>query len=119
VVDDEASIRELLGSYLSRFGFEVLTAADAKEASRLQAVEELHLVVLDMVLPDRDGLEVLAEFKAKRPHLPVIMLTGMGCDEQLIQQAQQAGGDGMVSKTQSLDEILLEVRRILNSKTPR
>ncbi len=119
MVDDEASIRELLGSYLSRFGFEVLSAADAKEASRLQAVEELHLVVLDMVLPDRDGLELLADFKAQRPHLPVIMLTGMGCDEQLLEQAQQGGADGMVSKTQSLDEILLEVRRILNSKTPR
>jgi two-component system OmpR family response regulator len=119
VVDDEASIRELLGSYLSRFGFEVLTAADAKEASRLRAVEDLHLVVLDMVLPDRDGFEVLAEFKTALPQLPVIMLTGMGCDEQLISQAQQAGADGMVSKTQALDEILLEVRRILNSKTRR
>jgi DNA-binding NtrC family response regulator len=119
VVDDEAPIRDLLSTYLKKYGYEVQTAATAAEARQLADEEALHLVIMDVVLPDADGMEVLSSVKQSHPNLPVVMLTGIGFDEELLQEAQQRGAAGYISKTLPLDQLLMEVRRILNYKAAR
>jgi len=119
VVDDEAPIRDLLSAYLKKYGYEVLTAATAAEARQRVDGETLHLVIMDVVLPDADGMEVLGSVKQAHPNLPVVMLTGIGFDEELLQEAQQRGAAGYISKTLPLDQLLMEVRRILNYKAAR
>ena len=114
VVDDEVQIRELLGLYLSRQGYQVYTAATSEETLRIIGQERIDLVVLDIGLAKEDGLAVLALIKGKHPNLCVVMLTGMGFVEDLLQQALHLGADGYVSKVLPLDELLLTVRRILN-----
>jgi len=119
VVDDEAPIRELLSTYLGKYGYEIVVAANGKEAQRLTDEEALNLVIMDIVLPDADGMEVLSAVKQNHPNLPVIMLTGIGFDEELLQEAQQRGAVGYISKTLPLDQLLMEVRRVLSYKAAR
>lgn len=114
VVDDEEPIRELLGEFFRKRGYQVTTAATAEEASRLS--DEVHpdVVILDIDLQGVDGFEVLQTIKVTHPNLPVIMLTGMGFDDELLQEALQRGAAGYVSKTLSLEQLLMEIHRTLN-----
>ncbi|MBU6399365.1 MAG: response regulator [Verrucomicrobia bacterium] len=114
VVDDEAPIRELLGEFFKKRGYGVTTAATAAEALQRADEERLHLVILDIDLSDADGFEVLQSMKASHPNLPVIMLTGMGFDDDLLQEALQKGASGYVSKTLPLEQLLMEVHRTLD-----
>ncbi|MDX1952604.1 MAG: response regulator [Verrucomicrobiota bacterium] len=116
IVDDEASVRELLQAYFRKHNYEVATASNASEAIRITEEIPVHLVVLDVLLADTDGLELLAQIKSSHPNLPVIIMTGIGFDEELLQEAQQKGAAGYVSKTLPLDQLLMEVHRTLNYK---
>lgn len=113
VVDDEEQIRQLLSIYLSKQGYEVETAASSAETMRLITQETLDLVVLDIGLAQEDGLGLLSTIKAQYPHLPVVMLTGMGFVEELLQEANQKGAQGYVSKVLPLEELLLAIQRAL------
>ena len=117
VVDDEQQIRELLAIYLQKQGYEVSIAATCSET--LQSLEQKHidLAVLDIGLAEEDGLSLLATLKAKHPALRVIMLTGMGFVEDLLEEAHQKGADGYVSKVLPLDELLLAIQRTLRPET--
>jgi DNA-binding NtrC family response regulator len=119
VVDDEPPIRELLQSYFTKHGYEVTTAADAQTALRISDEVPLHLVILDVLLPESDGLEVLEQLKGMHPNLPIIIMTGIGFDEELLQEAIQKGASGYVSKTLPLDQLLMEVHRTLKFKAAR
>jgi DNA-binding response OmpR family regulator len=115
VVDDESQIRELLSLYLSRQGYLVSTAATSTETLNFLCGNHVHLVVLDIGLADEDGLKVLAALKKAHPEVRVIMLTGMGFVEDLLQEAHQQGADGYVSKVLPLDELLLAIQRTLSA----
>lgn len=119
VVDDETQIRDLLGIYLKRQGFTVATAATSGETLEKLARQSLDLVVLDISLGGEDGLSLLARIKASHPGIKVIMLTGMGFVEDLLQEAHQKGADGYVSKALPLDELLLTIQRTLRGTEVR
>ncbi len=113
VVDDEPQIRELLSLYLDKQGYKVSAAATATETMKLVEGDHVHLVVLDIGLEEEDGLKLLANLKSKHPQILVIMLTGMGFVEDLLQEAQQKGADGYVSKVSPMDELLGTIQRLL------
>jgi two-component system OmpR family response regulator len=113
VVDDEPQIRELLSVYLKRHGYTVSTAATSTETLRLVAEAPVDLVVLDIGLAEEDGLALLSSLKSGHPKLRVVMLTGMGFVEDLLQEAHAKGADGYVSKVLPLDELLLAIQRTL------
>ena len=113
VVDDEAPIRDLLSTFFRKRDYQVTTAGSAEEAQRLAKEPSLKLVVLDIALGEEDGLELLAALKAVHPKLPVIILTGMGFDDELLQEALEKGAAGYVSKTLPLEQLLMEVHRTL------
>jgi DNA-binding NtrC family response regulator len=115
VVDDEVNVRELLRAFFRRHSFEVTAAATALEAQRSIAESRPHLIILDVALADSDGWELLATLKRAHPKLPVLMLTGMGFDEDLIQEALARGASGYASKTVALDQLLTEVQRALKA----
>jgi DNA-binding NtrC family response regulator len=114
VVDDEASIRDLLAEFFRKRGYKVSTASNPKEALSLTDSVPLNLVILDVLLDDKDGMEVLEDIKEKHPNLPVIIMTGIGYDEELLKEARDKGAAGYLSKTLPLDQLLMEVHRILN-----
>src|SRR5262245_47717562 len=115
VVDDEAQIRELLSVYLIKQGFKVSSAGTSEETLKILKQQRPDLVVLDIGLADEDGLKLLADIKKAHPNLRVVMLTGMGFVEDLLQEAHQKGADGYVSKILPLDELLMAIQRTFKS----
>jgi two-component system OmpR family response regulator len=115
VVDDEPQIRDMLSLYFSKHGYDVAVAGNSSETLRITEESEFDVVVLDIGLAEEDGLKLLEALKTRRPGLRVIMLTGMGFVEDLLQEAAQKGADGYVSKVLPLDELLLAIQRILKT----
>ena len=111
VVDDEAQIRELLSIYLRKQGYEVHAAATSSETAACLDANPIDVVVLDIGLAQEDGLSLLEHLKASHPGVRVVMLTGMGFVEDLLQEAHDKGADGYVSKVLPLDELLMAIER--------
>ncbi len=111
VVDDEAMVAEVVERYLRREGFEVVSAADGQGA--LDAAQEHHpdLVILDLMLPQIDGLEVCRRLRA-RSQVPVIMLTAKGEElDRII--GLELGADDYLSKPFSARELVARVKAVL------
>ncbi|MEQ8833999.1 MAG: response regulator transcription factor [Miltoncostaeaceae bacterium] len=111
VVDDERSIRRLLRLYLSDAGFTVAEAADGRQALEQVRAGGIDLILLDLMLPEVDGLEVLASVRAGTA-LPVIMITARG-DEVDRVKGLETGADDYVSKPFSPAEVVARVRAVL------
>ncbi|WIG61106.1 MAG: Phosphate regulon transcriptional regulatory protein PhoB (SphR) [Ktedonobacterales bacterium] len=111
VVDDEANIREVLGQYLELEGFTVMLAADGIEALRLAQSAPPDLVILDLMLPGIDGLEVCRRLRATSA-APVLMLTARSDESDKI-EGFRAGTDDYVTKPFSPREVMLRVQAIM------
>lgn len=117
VVDDEPQIRELLSIYLEKHGYQVSSSSTSEETMRMVSEQRMDLVVLDIGLAEEDGLNLLLCLKKNHPGQKVIMLTGMGFVEDLLQEAYQKGADGYVSKVLPLDELLLTIQKALSTSS--
>ncbi len=113
VVDDEGQVRDLLALYFRKHGYEVSSAATSAETLRAVEARPPDLIVLDIGLDQEDGMKLLETLKRKFAQIKVVMLTGMGFMEELLQEAQQKGADGYVSKVLPLDELLATVEQVL------
>ena len=112
VTDDDPTVREVVADYLVRDGHEVVQAATGDEALRLVDVRTPDLVVLDLMLPGIDGLEVCRRLRLSRPSLPIMMLTALGEEEDRV-LGLEMGADDYVTKPFSPRELALRVRSIL------
>jgi DNA-binding response OmpR family regulator len=111
VVDDEPMVREVLARYLELDGFRVATADDGEQALAAFATEVPDLVVLDLMLPRIDGLEVFQRIRALA-ETPVIMLTARGDETDRI-VGLELGADDYVTKPFSPREVIARVRAVL------
>jgi len=111
VVDDDPTVSEVVTGYLERAGFAVDRAADGPEALRLAAGNPPALVVLDLMLPGMDGLEVCRRLRASAA-IPVIMLTARGDEDDRI-LGLEVGADDYVTKPFSPRELVLRVESVL------
>ena len=111
VVDDETAIAEAVRARLSSEGFRVLVAADGPQALELASAEEPDLVVLDLMLPGMDGLEVCRRLQAGR-WVPVLMLTARTEEADKV-AGFAVGADDYLTKPFSLRELTVRVRAIL------
>ncbi|MEU8619095.1 response regulator transcription factor [Streptomyces sp. NPDC048623] len=112
VVDDETDLTEVLAAALHAEGWEVRTAATAAEAGAVAEEFGPDAVVLDWMLPDRDGPQVLARLRAARPEVCVLFLTARDAVEDRI-AGISAGADDYVTKPFSLEEVLVRLRGLL------
>ena len=112
VVDDDPTVVEVVLEYLRRDGFEAAYASDGLAALAVAAAAPPDLVVLDLMLPGIDGLEVCRRLRAQRPDLPVVMLTARGEEEDRI-AGLEVGADDYVVKPFSPRELALRVRSVL------
>ncbi len=111
VVDDEPSIREVVTLYLQREGFRVREAADGDEALRVAYEFAPDLIILDLMLPRKDGMEVFRILSARQP-VPVIMLTARGDETDRI-VGLTLGADDYVTKPFSPAELVARVKAVL------
>jgi two-component system response regulator MprA len=113
VVDDERAVRESLRRALELEGYEIELAADGNEALyRLEATEEPDAVILDVLMPGVDGLEVCRRLRGAGSKLPVLMLTARTEVEDRV-AGLDAGADDYVTKPFALEELLARVRALL------
>ncbi|MFH9728230.1 response regulator transcription factor [Streptomyces sp. NPDC017254] len=120
VVDDDPTVSEVVGRYLDRAGFSVRLAGDGPTALRAAGDRRPDLVVLDLMLPGMDGLEVCRRLRAREngaPPVPVIMLTARGDEDDRI-LGLEVGADDYVTKPFSPRELVLRVRSVLRRAVP-
>jgi DNA-binding response OmpR family regulator len=109
VIEDEPGIVDFLERGLTAQGFEVISARDGVAGTELALGEDVDVVVLDMLLPERDGMGVLDELRAAKPQVPVIVLTALGEIEQRV-AGLDAGAVDYLVKPFSLSELSARIR---------
>ncbi|ORV08451.1 response regulator transcription factor [Mycobacterium celatum] len=112
VVDDEAVLAEMVSMALRYEGWNISTAGDGASALAVARKQRPDVVVLDVMLPDMSGLDVLRKLREHNPHLPVLLLTAKDAVEDRI-AGLTAGGDDYVTKPFSLEEVVLRLRALL------
>jgi len=113
LVDDEPQILQALAGLLQDEDFEVLTAPEGETALKMVREEPPDLVMLDIALPGKDGLEILKDLKDQHPTLPVIMISAYGSVENAV-KATRLGAYDFIEKPPHADKILLSVRNALD-----
>jgi len=111
VVDDDATVSEVVARYLERDGYVVETVADGRHALERALAEPPDLVVLDLMLPGMDGLDVCRRLRALAP-VPIVILTARGQEADRI-VGLELGADDYVSKPFSTKELVARVRAVL------
>ena len=118
VVDDEPTIVEIVGRYIERAGFEAYEAGDGPEALRLADLHRPDLVVLDLMLPGIDGIEVMRQLHQRPgPRIAVIMLTARGEESDRLVGLRD-GADDYVVKPFSPAELVARVEAVLRRVSP-
>jgi two-component system, OmpR family, response regulator len=112
VVDDESTLAELLSMALRYEGWDVRSAGDGGAAVRAAREFRPDAVILDVMLPDMDGLEVLRRLRGEAPEMPVLFLTAKDSVEDRI-AGLTAGGDDYVTKPFSLEEVVARLRGLM------
>jgi len=115
IVDDDPTVGDVVARYLSRAGYAVLVIADGQQALDQALADPPDLVVLDLMLPGLDGLEVFRRLRAHAP-VPVVMLTALG-DESDRLVGLELGADDYVTKPFSPRELVLRVQSVLRRST--
>jgi two-component system, OmpR family, response regulator len=112
VVDDEAVLAEMVSMALRYEGWTISTAGDGSSAIAAARAQRPDVVVLDVMLPDMSGLDVLHKLREENPQLPVLLLTAKDAVEDRI-AGLTAGGDDYVTKPFSIEEVVLRLRALL------
>jgi DNA-binding response OmpR family regulator len=117
-IEDDAAIRRGIVDALSFAGYDVIEAANGNEGSTAAVSRAYDLLLLDMVLPGKTGLEILREVRNARPTLPVIILSAQGEERDRVSGLKQ-GADDYVVKPFSVDELLARVEAVLRRSPAR
>ena len=117
VVDDEAYITDLVGTALGYEGFAVAVAGSGHEAIAMAGTFRPDLIVLDVMLPDLDGLDVCRRLRAEGERVPVVFLTARDAAEDAV-AGLTVGGDDYVTKPFRLQELVARIRAVLRRVRP-
>ncbi len=118
ILDDEPVLQDVLGTLLRREGFQVLQATTAADGLRIAEEQDLDLVLLDLMLPDRAGLDVLKELKTRDPEVVVVVITAYSSVETAI-AAMRQGAFHYIPKPFKNQEVVLTVRKALEQRSLR
>ncbi|WP_066304924.1 response regulator transcription factor [Bacillus sp. FJAT-29814] len=112
IVDDEIKIRDMVRTFLENEGFKTVEAADGVEAVDIMDNDKVDLILLDVMMPRKDGLQALREIRLKHKHVPVIMLTAKTEEiDKLL--GLEMGADDYITKPFSLRELAARIRAVL------
>lgn len=115
VIDDEVQIRSMLKKMLEREGFNVIVASDGKEGMNLFDKEPADLVITDLIMPEKDGIEIIRELKKKSPDVPIIAMSGGGqaSPDLYLTIAKALGAHAILEKPVENEIILKAVKKAL------
>src|ERR1700744_5675604 len=115
VIDDEADIRESLETLLDFEGYQVDLASNATEGERKLEARAYDLVLLDLMMPDKSGMEVLRDVRERDKHTPIFMITAYGTVEAAV-QAVKLGANDYLAKPWDNDKLLIEIDRAIGAQ---
>lgn len=118
IVDDEQPIRTLLDYNLKQSNFETVMAADGEEAVRKVETEKPDLILLDLMLPKMDGIEVCKVLRQRKSNIPIIMLTAKGEEPDKV-LGLEIGADDYMTKPFSPREVIARVKAVLRRSGDR
>ena len=98
IIDDDPDMRSLLEQTLKRLGYEIEMAADGKEGLKLYDAKPADVVITDLYMPTKGGLETIIELRRRSPQLPIIALSGTGAAEKMLSIAQKFGAFASIHK---------------------
>jgi DNA-binding NtrC family response regulator len=110
LVDDEKDFLEVLGERMTIRGMDVSTTASAAEALKITENQSFDAIVVDLMMPEMDGLELLQSIKAKNPELQVILLTGQGSIEKGV-EAMRLGAMDFIEKPADLESLTEKIKK--------
>jgi CheY-like chemotaxis protein len=114
IVDDEPDVSRLFQLTLEPAGYEVACAADGAQAVRMLAARRFDLVITDLLMPERDGLQLIADLRRTYPNLPILAMSGGGrmSAELYLKMARGFRVEGLLRKPFDTQEILSAVRDV-------
>lgn len=112
-VDDEFEILKVLQDVFGPRGWNVITTPTGNAVWNIIAKNKVDLILLDLKLPDISGFDVLKELKVKAPHIPVIIFTAWGYEEEFVNKAMKLGAKGYVSKIVPIRELVETVNNVM------
>src|SRR6516165_4729778 len=112
IVDDEAEIRESLQTLLELEGYDVETAATGQQGVNRAGERPFDLILLDLALPDRNGMDILADLLSQDPGLSIIMITAYGTVENAV-KAMQSGAVNFIQKPWDNEKLLADIRAVV------
>ena len=115
VVDDNRLLNRFLVTYLRSKGHSAAALTDSSKVEGWLAANECDAVILDIGMPKIDGITLISIIRSQYAELPIIIFTGLGYDEEMMQTARFAGANGYVSKGLGPSEIYSAVMRVLDN----
>lgn len=118
IIEDDAVLRKALGEYLATEGFELVYAEDGEIGADLVKSEKPDLILLDIILPKKDGYQVLQEAKAdpQTKHIPIVLLTNLGSISDVEKALEMGATTYLVKADYKLEEVTEKVKEILGMK---
>ena len=115
VIDDQEELLELTRRVLQSRGYDVITLADGEEALHTIKKESPDLILMDMLMPGKDGAQICQEMKSDSSirHIPVILTTGQMLDENEFSQEGLTGADDYLMKPFEIDELISKIENLL------
>src|SRR6266699_2501064 len=113
LVDDDPSISKFLATYLSARGHPSNATIEANKALDWLSENRCEVVVVDLNLPNVNGISLIASVRAIVPRLPIVVFTEKGCDEAQMRAAMRAGASGYVSKNLPVEQLYCVLARVL------
>ncbi len=118
IIDDDPMVRNAFAAFLSEVGFNIHMAADLAEARKSIAERSYEAVIIDQLLPDGSGIDLVKELRSVSPDVAIVVITG-AADVPLAVKAMQEGADNFLPKPVSLDSLLLFLRKSLEVRSLR
>ena len=115
IVDDEAEIRDLLAEFLAYRGYRTTVVPSAAEAQKTVISDPPQLIISDLQLEDSDGLQMVEQLKLRLPDIPIMLLTGVFFDPEVVRDVLSKKVASYLNKTAPLTQILSEVQRLIGN----
>ncbi len=120
VVDDDDQLREMLRKMLEKAGYEVIEASDGKEALNLQEKSPSDLMITDIIMPEKEGIDTIMDFRMNYPQVRIIAMSGGGRigPTEYLDMAEKLGADKTFAKPFSSKAMLATIRDLLQQNNP-
>ena len=105
VIDDDEGMRRLLSKALEAAGHEAVLAADGNEGVKQQRLHPADIIITDLFMPNRDGIETISEIRKRFPKVPIVAMSGMSIADTMFAVARQIGANSTLFKPFNLTEL--------------